>query len=197
MSALSTLSDNELYILLAQDDEEAFTLLYHRYWKRMLYKAMHKLQCDTDAEEVVQDTFVDIWNSRKRIQIQNTFHTYIASIVRYKIMAKMAVNKKAIHDNVEDIQQLHIADNSTQQWLSFYDMQSEIETAIKALPHKCQLIFRMSREIGLSDKQIAQDLSLSQKTVEAHITRALKTLRTNLGQFLTFLSLIILFITSV
>ena len=96
MPTLSILSGNEFYTLLAQDNEEAFTLLYRRYWKRMLYQAMRKLQCD--AEEVVQDTFVDIWKSRHRIQIQNTFQTYIASILRYKVMAKMAANKKVMHD---------------------------------------------------------------------------------------------------
>lgn len=193
----SKLPDDELYALLRQDNEEAFTLLYHRYWKRMLYKAMLKLQSETDAEEVVQDTFVDIWKGRHRIAIQHTFHTYIAAIVRYKVMAKMAVNKKQIQNNVTDLGQLHIADNSTEQWLSFYDLQQEIETAIKALPEKCQLIFRMSREAGKSDKQIAQDLDISQKTVEAHITRALKSLRTSINQFLTLLSLVIVFITRV
>ncbi len=98
MSAYNGLSDKELYALLAQDNEEAFNLLYHRYWKRMLYKAMVKLQSETDAEEVVQDAFVDIWKSRHRIDIQYTFHTYIAAIVRYKVMAKLASNKKQIQN---------------------------------------------------------------------------------------------------
>jgi RNA polymerase sigma-70 factor (family 1) len=193
MSAYNNLPDNELYALLAQDNEEAFTLLYHRYWKRMLYKAMQKLQSDTDAEEVVQETFIDIWKSRHRIALKHTFHTYLAAIVRYKVMAKMAANKKQAQDHIADIQELHIVDNSTQQWLSFHELQGEIETAIKALPEKCQIIFRMSREAGMSDRQIAQDLDISQKTVEAHITRALKSLRTSINQFLTFFSLIVVF----
>ncbi|MCZ4244176.1 RNA polymerase sigma-70 factor [Pedobacter punctiformis] len=194
MSTYSNFSDNELYALMVQDNEEAFTFLYHRYWKRLLYKAAFKLQSDVDAEEVVQDVFVDLWKSRKRIEIQHSFHTYVAAILRYKIMAKMAANKKCLHKTVEDIYQLAVSDHSTEQWLAFSDLQEEIEAAVKALPDKCQLIFRMSREKGLSDKQIAQDLDLSPKTVEAHITRAIKFLRISINQFLTLLSLVIAFL---
>ncbi|MDB5156431.1 MAG: polymerase sigma-70 factor [Mucilaginibacter sp.] len=184
------LDDNELYDLLKQDNETAFALLYRRYWKRLLYKALLKLDSETDAEEIVQDTFIDLWNSRHRITIEYSLNTYISSIVRYKIMAKMAANKKVVHDNMEDLRQLQIADNSTEQWLSYFDLRAEIETAITALPEKCQLIFRMSRETGMSNNQIANKLEISPKTVEAHISRALKSLRTSLGQFLTFLSVI-------
>ncbi|GGI23738.1 RNA polymerase sigma-70 factor [Pedobacter mendelii] len=187
-------SDNELYNLLKQDSEEAFNLLYSRYWKKMLFKAMLKLQSEADAEEVVQDAFIDIWKSRHTIQIQNTFHTYIAAIIRYKVMAKIANRNKVIHYGVADIHELHVVDNSTQHWLNFIDLRSEIEANISALPEKCQLVFRMSREAGLSDKQIADNLGLSQKTIEAHISKALKALRTSIGQLLgTFLSLLVLF----
>ena len=188
------LSDNELYALVTQDDEAAFNLLYQRYHRRMLYKALQKLQSDTDAEEIVQDAFVDIWKGRHRIRIQNSFHTYVSAIVRYKIMAKMAANKKQVYTSVEDIQQLQVVDNGTQQWLSFYDLRDEIEATIKQLPEKCQLVFRLSREAGMSDKQIAAELDISQKTVEAHITRALKSLRTSISQFSIFLTLLIAFI---
>jgi RNA polymerase sigma-70 factor (ECF subfamily) len=195
MSNYTELSDNELYGLTVQDDHKAFTLLYDRYWKRMLYKALVKLQSDADAEEIVQDAFVDIWKSRHRIKIQHTFHTYIAAIVRYKIMAKMAANRKRLCDYLEDVQEMHVTDNSTEQWLGFNELRAEIENAVKALPQKCQLIFRMSREAGMCDRQISQDLDISQKTVEAHISRALKTLRISIHQFFIFLIFLIALIT--
>lgn len=188
MRAYSTFTDNELYLLLVQDNEEAFTVLYHRYWRRMLYKAAIKLQSNADAEEVVQDAFTDIWKSRHRIQIQNSFHTYIAAIIRYKVMAKMASNKRGITDYVDDAYKLRVEDNTTGQWLSFNELRSEIERSVKALPEKCQLVFRMSRERGMSDKEIAQDLNISPKTVEAHISRALKFLRVYINRSLSILA---------
>ncbi|WP_316813089.1 RNA polymerase sigma-70 factor [Pedobacter heparinus] len=195
MDSLSIFTDNELYLLLAEDNEAAFTILYHRYWKRMLYKAVIKLQSDTDAEEVVQDAFTDIWKSRHSIKIKNSFHTYIAAIIRYKVMAKMASNKREIADPIEDVYKLHVADNATEQWLGFNELRDEIEKSVKALPEKCQLVFRMSREGGMSDKEIALDLNVSQKTVEAHISRALKVLRVSIDQFLAILVFAVALIT--
>ena len=195
MQSYNILTDNELFLLLAQDNEEAFNLLFRRYWKRMLYKTIIKLQSDSDAEEIVQDAFIDIWKSRHRIVIQNSFHTYIAAVVRYKVMAKMASNRKEITDYVEDVYMLHVEDNTTEQWLGFNELRSEIENAVKVLPEKCQLVFRMSRESGMSDKEIAQGLNISQKTVEAHISRALKSLRVSINQFLAILPFIISLIT--
>jgi RNA polymerase sigma-70 factor (family 1) len=194
LTPINAPSDNELIALMIQDNEEAFTLLYKRYWKRMLYKAVSKLQSDIDAEEVVQDAFIDLWNNRKRLQINHSFHTYIAAVVRYKILAKLAANQKVVHLAVEDIQQYTIADHSTQDWLNFEDLQAEIESYVKELPDKCQLVFRMSREQGMTDKQIAAELDLSQKTVEAHISKALKTLRASMGQFLTMMLALLVFI---
>ena len=188
MGTGNTLTDNDLYLLLAQDNEEAFTILYHRYWKRMLYKAVIKLQSNTDAEEVVQDAFTDIWKGRHRIKIKYSFHTYIAAIIRYKVMAKIASNKREIADYVEDVYNLHVEDNATVQWLGFNELRDEIEKSVKALPEKCQLVFRMSREGDMSDKEIAQDLNISRKTVEAHISRALKLLRVSINQFLVILA---------
>lgn len=187
MYEYNDLSDNELYDLLAGDNEDAFTLLYQRYWKRLIYKALQKLESHTDAEEVVQDAFIDLWNSRHRIRIRHGFHTYIAAVVKYKVMARMALNKNLSHQGVNDVHQMMVVDNSTQEWLNFSDLQLEIEAAIQALPEKCQLVFRMSREEGMTDQQIADRLELSRKTVEAHISKALRTLRKSIQRFFALL----------
>lgn len=176
------LSDDELYNLFGQGDDEAFDMLYQRYWKRLLYKALLKLQVEADAEEVVQDTLLDIWKSRGRLPIRNSFAAYIGAILRYKIMGRLAAGKKQACQPVGDLSTVETPDHSTQQWLDFAELQTEIETAISELPEKCQLVFRMSREDGLNDRQIAADLHVSQKTVEAHITKALKLLRVKLGR---------------
>lgn len=186
-AALSSLSDHELYDLLAQDDEAAFALLYKRYWKRLIYKALLKLDNEADAEEVVQEIFIDLWNSRHRIRIQYSVHTYLAAMVRYKIMARIAASQTRPQLSDDNVYQLSIPDHSTEQWLNFADLRDEIEAAVKALPEKCQLVFRLSREQGMTDRQIAAHLDISQKTVEAHISKALKTLHSSLGIFFFFI----------
>lgn len=192
-SSLLDLSDNELHSLLRNDNEEAFSLLYQRYWKRMLYKARLKLDSPEDAEEIVQDTFVDLWKSRHSATLKNSFHTYISAIVNYKIIARMAANSKQLPYGQKDVQEVQIEDDSTRNWLAFADLREEFETALNELPEKCRIVFKLSRDAGLTDRQISEELGISKKTVEAHISRALKQLKTSLGQFFSsLLSLLLL-----
>lgn len=184
MLAYSTLTDEQLVALLIRDDEVAFRVLYEKYWQRMLIKAYIQLNSQEDAEEVVQDAFINLWKRRSRLQLKFSFHTYIAAVVRYEVMAKIALNKNRAYIALEDERLESLADDSTRQWLAFDDLYEEIEKAVQALPEKCQLVFRLSREKNLSEKQIAENLDISPKTVEAHMTKALKSLRTALDQLL-------------
>jgi RNA polymerase sigma-70 factor (family 1) len=180
MALSHLLTDEELVKLLTEENEEAFRLLYDKYWKGMLAKAYIQLGSYADAEEVVQDTFLNLWNRRHRLQLRYTFATYIASAVRYEVMAKIASNKSRAHLSLDDTAIMSVADDATRQWLAFDDLSQEIESAIQSLPEKCQLVFRLSREQGLTEKQIAESLQISPKTVEAHMSKALKFLRSAL-----------------
>jgi RNA polymerase sigma-70 factor (family 1) len=181
MTTNNELSDSELVLLLGENSQEAFRILYDRYWKKMLVKAFTQLQSHVDAEEVVQDAFINLWRRRDRLQIRHSFHTYIAAVVRYEVMAKIACKKKALV-SIEDVQTMPVLDDSTQEWLDFSDLQREIEDAVEALPEKCRLVFRMSRNDGLSERQISEELDIAQKTVEAHMSNALKKLRTKFSK---------------
>ena len=182
MKLSKTLTDEELILLIARDNAVAFKMLYNRYWKKMLAKAYIQLQSYPIAEEIVQDAFINIWKRRHTIILKYTFHTYIASVVRYEVMAHLAKkNKQPLF--IDDLEIPIIADNATQQWLDFDELRSQIESLIDTLPDKCRLVFKLSREKGLTDKQIAENLAISPKTVEAHIGKALKVLRLSLNNF--------------
>lgn len=182
-----TCNDNELLGLLTRSDEKAFAELYNRYWKRMLVRALARLNNQEDAEEIVNDTFIDLWKSRRNLHIRHSLATYLAAVVKYKIMARLVSDGRRVETDGE-VCALQVADDATRQQLSFRELQSAIEAAVRTLPDKCQLVFRLSREEGLSDRQIARQLNLSQKTVEGHISNALKKLRISLGNFLGLLS---------
>jgi RNA polymerase sigma-70 factor (ECF subfamily) len=183
MELSKNLSDEELILLIARDNAIAFKMLYNRYWKKMLVKAYAQLQSYTIAEEVVQDAFINLWKRRHTITLKYTFHTYIASVVRYEVMTQLAKkNKQPLY--IDDLEIPAVADHSTQQWLDFDELRSQIESLVDTLPDKCRLVFKLSRDKGLSDKQIAESLTISPKTVEAHISKALKTLRLSLNNFI-------------
>ncbi len=189
MVEFEKLDDRELLRRLSDNDEKALAALYDRYWKRMLVRALSRLECLEDAEEIVNDAFVDLWKSRKNLEIRNALPTYLSAIVKYKVLARLASAAKMPVPESE-LSLIHIPDDSTLQTLHFAELQAIIKTAINDLPEKCQLVFRLSREKGLSDHEIATELNLSQKTVEGHITNALRKLRTSLSHFLFLLLLL-------
>lgn len=178
---MTGLTDEDLLALLKNDDEKAFAVLYDRYWERMTVKAYTTLGSHVDAEEIVQDTFVNLWKKRHTIALKYSFKTYISAVVKYEIYAKIAGLKKRKDLAGVEVDTLNVIDDSTQQWLAFDELRVHLETAIQTLPEKCRLVFLMSRFDELSNEEIAQSLSLSKKTVEAHITKALKTLRGNIS----------------
>jgi RNA polymerase sigma-70 factor (family 1) len=193
-----TYNDNELLLLIAKDDEQAFRILYDRYWKKLLVQALLKLQSPAEAEEIVQTIFINLWRRRHTIQVKYSLHTYVASMLKYEILRQLALNKKEEHFR-KNVSALHVAeDHSTRNWLDYEQLREEIEKTVQLLPEKCQLVFRLSREAGLTEKQIAESLNIAPKTVQAHMGKALKQLRTSLQQLFYFFStLSILLINSI
>src|SRR5215217_105095 len=176
------LSDEELVLMIAADDGHAFKTLYERYWKRMLVRAYSLLKSHELAEEVVQDAFINLWKRRHTLQLKNSFNTYISAVVKYEVLSKLA-QRNAQPLYLDDMVLSPAQDHSTQQWLDFDELYVEIQQTIDTLPEKCRLVFRLSREEGLTANQISESLQISPKTVEAHITKALKTLRVSLSSF--------------
>lgn len=182
MESYSSHTDEYLFSLLQNDDEQAFTELYDRYWKKLLIRANLLLNSQEDAEEVVHDVFVTLWDKRTKLRILHTLHTYIAAMLRYGCFKALA-KRRQLRKKVTPDDPPESPDFSTQQWLEFEDLREELEEAVRQLPEKCQLIFRLSREQYLSDKEIAQELDLSVNTVRTQMHRALQKLKTSLGSF--------------
>lgn len=184
MDIYSTYSDYELVSRLKIETEatSVFTELYNRYWKRLLVLALHKLNSEVEAEEVVQDVFMNLWRRRNTLEVKNSFHTYIASSVKYEILSRLA-KQKARQQFEKSAGKLFIAsEDQTTVQVDYETTRRQLEETISSLPEKCQLVFRLSREAGMSAKQIAEQLDIAPKTVEAHITKALSKLRSSLQQ---------------
>ena len=183
MATYAAYSDTELLDLLRSGDRTAFSEIYNRYWKRIFTVAVNKIGQLEEAEEIVQDIFVSMWNRRESIIITTTLNAYLSVSVKYRVIKILA--KRNLYNKFTDYS-LHIlspTDNSTQNWLEFEELKSQLETLVAQLPEKCRLVYKLSREEGMSQKQIAKEFDISEKTVEAHIGKALKHLRTGLGQF--------------
>jgi len=174
--------DEQLMELTRNGDRAAFTELYQRYWKKLFVVAANKLKDHAVAEELAQDILADIWYRRKQINITTTVNAYLSVALKYKIIDFMArLNHRQRYQNqLADNPQ----DNSTQDWLSFVELKDRLSRLVNNLPEKCRIVYELSRDKGYTHKQIAIELGIAEKTVEAHLSKALKNLRAKLGSFL-------------
>lgn len=184
--AYTSYHDECLLLLVAKDDEQAFHVLYTRHWKILLAQALIKLGSPEEAEEVVQTVFINFWRRRHTLQLRFTLATYLASMLKYEILDLLARQKKETVLKQALMSDQPVEDCSTLERLDYEQLREDIERTIAALPEKCRLVFRLSREEGFSGKQIASSLHISPKTVEAHMNRALRLLRASLRQFFSF-----------
>ena len=184
------LIDKELAELLAEGDIKAFEEIYNRYWLSLFNKAIQIIKDASAGKDITQDVFVSLWANRKKTDIQN-LRAYLYSSVRLKVFQTLR-NHAISQKHLEKINAIAFVRNTEEQ-LRLNEVQSQLDLHLSNLPNKCQEVFRLSRIDHLSNREIAEKLDISSKTVEGHITHALKYLRSNLTDFITILIFFILF----
>jgi len=184
MHQYGILSDSVLTELLKLNNRDAFTEIYSRYWKKLFTIAANKIKDLDEAEEIVQDIFVSLWARRTNLDITNALSAYLAVSVKYRVI-KILDKRSRVQSYADANKELiTLLDNSTEEWLEFEELRTKLSEFVAELPAKCQLVFKLSRESGFPQKKIAEELAISEKTVEAHLGKALRTLRIRMKQFL-------------
>jgi RNA polymerase sigma-70 factor (family 1) len=180
----TSLTDEELLKLLRDGDEAAFTHLYRRYWDRLYVVASHTLGSYPEAEEAVHDVFLKLWKRRDTIVIRETLQQYLAAAIKYEVIDRLRtqVRRRRLSNRFE--KGTAISSDPTGDLIREKELTAELESTIRALPEKCQLVFRLSRGQGYSHREIAKKLGLSENTVESHMRRALHSLRTHFQRLL-------------
>lgn len=175
------LPDGELLGLVRNDSMEAFEELYNRYWKSLYSFAYKRVRSKEISEEIVQEFLANLWAGRKTLVIKTSFEGYIYTAVRnlvFNYIAKETRRKAYSHF----VQLFKVdTDNSTEETINTRDLQQNIEKGLNDLPEKCRSVFELSRRENKSNKEIALELGISEKTVESHLTKAIKRLRVTLN----------------
>lgn len=189
MVTYNDLTDMQLADLLKAGDNAAFKVIYQKYWDKLLVVAGRRLNDIGDAEEAIQDIFLNLWKRRESFQLKVGFDNYFAVAVKFEIINRLAKRARESERNMAFAANLSERQESSYVRFDLETLQKQLEYTISTLPPKCQLIFRMSRESDYTNKKIAKELNISEKAVEKHITHALKLLKARFGAFLTVLLL--------
>ncbi|HEX8023941.1 RNA polymerase sigma-70 factor [Mucilaginibacter sp.] len=179
MSDKIVMSDMQLIGRLKADDEAALTMIYRRYWQS-LFKAAYNILKDRQAcEDIIQELFIKLWDCRAEVEISISLKAYLYASVRYGVYRQIRTGavKSEIFDDL--IERLHTP--ATHNSIEHKELLLQISQVIDTLPEKCREVYKLSREECLSHKEIALQLNISTKTVENHLTKALRELRGSLG----------------
>lgn len=186
MQLISNLDDFELMTLLKADNELAFGEIFKRFDSLLYIYAYKKLQNSEEAKDIVQEVFVHLWRNRKDFELKTTLPGYLYKSVLNKILNVIA-RKQSETKYISSLQ--HAIDSnalSADFLIREKDITSLIEREIAALPPKMREVFELRKNQYLSNREIAQQLGISEQTVETHMKRALKILRTKLGILIYF-----------
>lgn len=166
---------------LKAGEQAAFEQLYERYFSRLYNYAYQKTGDTFLAQEVVQELFVRLWQQRGRLVITGVVSAYLFAAIRHLIidqLRKEAIRQRHTEQFARDYQPL--ATNQTEEQVRLDELRQAYEQLLQQLPPKCRDVFRLSRQ-GVSHREIAAQLAISEKTVEQHITKALTTRSTTFG----------------
>jgi RNA polymerase sigma factor (sigma-70 family) len=180
--------DNDLFALVKQDNELAYTELYNRYWQKLYFVAHKHLKADPDAREIVQEVFFTIWAKRKSLVIES-FPAYVAAMARYAVYVTLARKKRQVEKISEDTVFNQTLTEALSDLLENKWLLERISALSSVLPEKCRLVFIKNKLLDQSLAQVAADLHISPKTAEVHLTKALKIMRDKLGDVALFLML--------
>ncbi|MEO9571552.1 MAG: RNA polymerase sigma-70 factor [Polaribacter sp.] len=173
-------SDKDIIKGLKADDKKALTKLYNNYWKLLYISAYNLLKDKEVCEEIIQDIFIDVWNKRIDIEIKVSLKSYLYACVRYKVFAEFRKNKVIRIELLEEFDKRMLYETPETRMMH-KELKQHVNLIVETLPDKCKRVYKLSRNEQLSHKEIAGQLGISIKTVENHITKALRVLRTSLG----------------
>ncbi|MCG8311380.1 MAG: RNA polymerase sigma-70 factor [Cytophagales bacterium] len=169
-------SDRDLLSGLKAGSHRCFETLFYRYCKNIFQVSYKYLNDSSEADGVVQEVFLKVWKYRTSINEGLTFQPYLVRIAKGIIFNKFK-RKLTEVAYLNYPRHIKLGSNQTEDSVFYKELQSIFEEGVRNLPERRRMIFSLSRQDGLSNKEIAGKMGISEKTVENQITGALKYLR--------------------
>lgn len=181
------LDDKDIKDLTESDGNQAFEELFLEYYPKLTVFAKKYVGDLDTAKEIVQDFFVRFFEKYPQLNIQSSLKSYLYSSIKNSCLNYL--NQQKIHLRHSEYVRSQNKDPEANfiNLLEQTELEYKIWQEVSGLPNQCKRIFTLSRKEGVKNKEIAEKLGISIRTVETQISKALKILRTNLSQYLRIL----------
>lgn len=189
MQKINGISEDVLIDRFKAGDQSAYEMIFRFYYPGLVLFASQYVMYEEDAEEIVQDFFVRVWQKRDQVNQTGTLKPYFFTSIKnssINFLYKQKHQDKLIQNIVR------ISENNLLYQPDVFvmsDLQDAIRKAVNSLPPKCREVFILSRINGLKNEDIANKLNLSKRTVETHVSNGLKHLRIELKDYIGLLAI--------
>lgn len=173
---LKKLSDQELVEKIQVHDERAFEVLHQRYYKQMFFFLHHKTADEDLSRDVLQDVFIKFWNMRESLNHEKSIKSLLFTMSNHMLVDHLR-KKKSWQVPLDEVSEPSNPEPDSDQ-----ELKEQMVAVIHAQPDQIKTVFLLSKYEGYMNKEIAEMLGISIKTVEARITTMLKVLRKTLGE---------------
>lgn len=176
------LNDRELFLQIKQGNKKSFEKLFMAYYASLCAFARKYIKDADECEEIVQSFFTRLWDKRDDLEINLSVKNYLFSSVRNRCINYLKHSKIKVEYQNDFLKSTDAQSDFSDAMLEI-DLVEKIEKSIAELPQRRREIFVLSREKGLKYREIADELGISIKTVEAQMGQALKDLRDSLKEY--------------
>jgi len=187
-----TNSNTEFVKLLKNGDMSAFDVIYKKYSRRLYGFVFRYVKQEADTEEIVQQVFMKIWQSREKINIYSSFESFLFTIAHngmVNLLKKRATEQRYV-EHIKSLQHVEEAYELTDE-IHYKELKQKLQYLMNELSPRQREIFQLSREEGLSHKEIAEKLNISVNTVKNHLVAILSFFKSKLDNGLIISGLFI------
>lgn len=175
-------TNEHLRRLCLNDSQEAFHFLYAHYYPKVKLFLKFLLKSDHYTEDIIADVFFKVWDRRKLLLTVRNFDAYLLRMARNTAMSSSRCNIPVSINDINDTVTLTASDDPSAK-IENNELYNRIEETVKSLPPKTRLVFEMVRYNKLRYKEVAEILDISVKTVEWHMTTAIRTIREAISDY--------------
>lgn len=165
-------------------DEQSFREIYLQYWDKVYAVCSSNLNDSEVAKGMVQEIFKSLWERKDELEITTSVERYLVRSAKFKVFEYIRNTSSRREHNQKALTNYCNHTCCTENEIMYNSLKSKVDTLVDTLPCQCRNVYRMSREQGLTNREIASNLLISERAVEYHISKALSMLKANLSEYL-------------